>query len=74
MEESTSQQAPTLSIYLTWRLGYVEFPPQTYTRKYGGYGYGHILRTIVPMMSTNGIKDTEINHMMIKNPARVLAF
>jgi phosphotriesterase-related protein len=46
---------------------------KTYTRKYGGYGYGHILRTIIPMMKRNGLTETEINYMMIQNPARVLA-
>jgi len=46
---------------------------KTYTRRYGGYGYDHILRTIAPMMKRNGLTDTEINHMMIRNPARVLA-
>jgi phosphotriesterase-related protein len=46
---------------------------KTYTRKYGGYGYDHILRTIVPMMKRNGLTDAEIDHMMIRNPARVLA-
>jgi len=46
---------------------------KTYTRRYGGYGYDHILRTIVPMMKRNGLTNAEIDHMMIQNPARVLA-
>jgi len=46
---------------------------KTYTRRFGGRGYDHILRTIVPMMKRIGLTDTEINHMMIRNPARVLA-
>jgi len=46
---------------------------KTYTRRYGGRGYDHILRTIVPMIKRIGLTDTEINHMMIQNPARVLA-
>jgi len=45
---------------------------KTYTRRYGGRGYDHILRTIVPMLRRIGLADTEINHMMIQNPARVL--
>lgn len=45
---------------------------KTYTRSYGGYGYDHILRTIVPMMKRIGLTDNEIDHMMIQNPARVL--
>jgi len=46
---------------------------KTYTRTYGGYGYAHIQRTIVPMMKQIGITDRDIEHMMIRNPARVLA-
>jgi phosphotriesterase-related protein len=46
---------------------------KTYTRRYGGRGYDHILRTMVPMIKRIGLTDTEINQMMIQNPARVLA-
>lgn len=46
---------------------------KTYARSHGGYGYDHILRTIVTMMKRIGLTDKEINHMMIQNPARVLA-
>jgi len=45
---------------------------KTYTRRYGGRGYDHILRTIVPMLRRIGLANTEIDHMMIQNPARVL--
>jgi len=44
-----------------------------YTRTYGGYGYDHILRTIVPMMKRIGLTETEMNHMLIDNPARAIA-
>ena len=46
---------------------------KTYTRRYGGRGYDHILRTIVAMMKRARLTDTEISHMMAQNPARVLA-
>jgi phosphotriesterase-related protein len=46
---------------------------KTYTRRYGGYGYDHILRTTVPMMKRIGLTDNEIDHTMVQNPARVLA-
>jgi phosphotriesterase-related protein len=46
---------------------------KTYTRTYGGYGYDHIQRTIAPMMKQIGLTESEIEHMMIENPARALA-
>ncbi len=46
---------------------------KTYTRRYGSHGYDHILRTIVPTMKRNELTDAEIDHMMIRNPACVLA-
>jgi hypothetical protein len=42
---------------------------KTYTRTYGGYGYDHILRTIVPMLKKIGVTDVE---MMVENPARAI--
>jgi len=47
---------------------------KTYTRTYGGYGYDHILRTIVPMLKKIGVNDTEINRIMVENPARAIAY
>jgi len=46
---------------------------KTHTRSYGGYGYDHILRTIVPMMKRIGLTDNEIDHLMTQNPMRALA-
>jgi predicted metal-dependent phosphotriesterase family hydrolase len=46
---------------------------KTRIRACGGYRYNHILRTIVLMKKRNGLTQTEINDMMIQNPARVLA-
>lgn len=42
-------------------------------RTYGGRGYDHILRTVIPMMKKIGVTDAEINQLMINNPARALA-
>jgi len=42
-------------------------------KKYGGYGYDHILRHILPMMRRKGIREKDIDLMMVKNPATVLA-
>jgi phosphotriesterase-related protein len=39
---------------------------------YGGWGYAHILRDIVPMMLRRGILRQAIQTIMVDNPARVL--
>jgi phosphotriesterase-related protein len=41
---------------------------------YGGFGYAHILRNIVPVMRQQGITETQVNTMIIDNPARLLSF
>jgi phosphotriesterase-related protein len=41
---------------------------------YGGFGYAHILRNIVPVMLRQGITETQIHAMMIDNPGRLLSF
>ncbi|MBN1829163.1 MAG: aryldialkylphosphatase [Deltaproteobacteria bacterium] len=41
---------------------------------YGGQGYGHILRNIVPQMLARGVTKEQIRLMMVENPKRVLAF
>ena len=40
--------------------------------KYGGWGYDHLLKNIVPMMEDEGITDEQINTMLVKNPAEWL--
>jgi len=39
---------------------------------YGGFGYGHILEHIVPLMRRNGIGADAIHTIMVDNPARLL--
>lgn len=39
---------------------------------YGGYGYAHILRNIVPMMQGKGISEEQIHTLLVDNPRRVL--
>lgn len=46
---------------------------KTYTRSYGGYGYDHIQRTVVPMLGKIGVTEAEIHRMVRENPQRVLA-
>ncbi len=41
---------------------------------YGGAGYAHILRDVVPWMRLGGISDEQIHTIMVENPKRVLSF
>ncbi len=41
---------------------------------YGGAGYAHILRNIVPWMRRGGISEEQIHTMMVENPKRYLPF
>ncbi|TFH34296.1 MAG: phosphotriesterase-related protein, partial [Dehalococcoidia bacterium] len=41
-------------------------------RKYGGHGYAHILQYIVPVMRAKGMRNEEINTILIENPKRLL--
>jgi phosphotriesterase-related protein len=40
---------------------------------YGGCGYAHILRDIVPVMQYKGISDDQIQTLLVENPKRVLS-
>lgn len=41
-------------------------------RAYGGYGYDHILRQVVPLMKEFDISDNTIDALLRRNPARIL--
>ncbi|MEV4249973.1 hypothetical protein AB0J63_42010 [Streptosporangium canum] len=41
---------------------------KTHLRKYGGEGYGHLLRNVVPLMRRKGMSDDEIADMTVHNP------
>ena len=41
---------------------------------YGGYGYAHIMRAIVPVMRWSGLSDKQINTLLVDNPKRAFAF
>ncbi|MFK0033713.1 phosphotriesterase family protein [Pseudomonas monteilii] len=43
-------------------------------RKYGGAGISHLLNYVVPILKENGLAQTEIDQILIKTPARLLAF
>jgi phosphotriesterase-related protein len=40
--------------------------------RYGGHGYAHILRTIVPYMRRLGFSEEQINTLVVKNPQELL--
>ncbi len=42
--------------------------------RYGGFGYDHIHKTVIPTMHMNGVSDNEINAMLVENPKRFLKF
>jgi phosphotriesterase-related protein len=41
---------------------------------YGGHGYGHIFRNVVPMMRRRGFSEAEIGAITVHNPGRLLTF
>jgi len=45
-----------------------------FQRKYGGYGYAHILDSIVPDMRAFGVSEEAIETILVDNPRRILTF
>ena len=43
-------------------------------RTYGGWGYDHLLREVVPIMRLKGMSDEQIDTIMIDNPRKLLTF
>jgi phosphotriesterase-related protein len=39
---------------------------------YGGWGYAHLLREVVPLMQVYGVTDEQVYTMMVENPKRLL--
>ena len=46
---------------------------RTRARHWGGHGYGHVLRNIVPLMRRMGFAPGDIAHLIRLNPLRLLA-
>ena len=42
--------------------------------KYGGWGYDHILRNVVPVMLAKGMTEEQIHTIMVDNPRKIFAF
>jgi phosphotriesterase-related protein len=40
---------------------------------YGGHGYGHMIRNVIPLMRDRGFSQTEIDLILKETPARLLA-
>jgi phosphotriesterase-related protein len=47
---------------------------RTRLASFGGHGYGHIFRNVVPMMSKRGYSEDEIDAILVRNPRRLLTF
>jgi phosphotriesterase-related protein len=45
---------------------------RTRLRRYGGWGYGHLLRHVVPLLRARGLDDDTIRTLLVDNPARLL--
>ena len=43
-------------------------------KKFGGYGYSHILENIVPVFLNCGMNQNEVKTLLINNPKELLAF
>ncbi len=41
--------------------------------RYGGFGYGYILRHFVPRLRRHGVTDDEMRTLLVANPRRVFA-
>jgi phosphotriesterase-related protein len=47
---------------------------KTCLKKYGGDGYDHILRNVVPVMQRKGMTAADLEAILVHNPARLMAF
>ena len=45
---------------------------RTRLRRYGSWGYSHIHRHVVPLLTAKGLDDTDVRVILEENPRRVL--
>ncbi len=45
---------------------------RTRLHRYGGWGYDHLLRHVVPLLRAAGLDDAALGQLLVDNPARVL--
>ena len=43
-------------------------------KKYGGYGYSHVLENILPEIERKGVSKNQIRNMVVENPKKTLVF
>jgi phosphotriesterase-related protein len=43
-------------------------------KRYGAYGYAHVLENVRPMLIRAGVSEGQIDRMMVRNPARLFPF
>lgn len=76
-----SDQARVQGVLKLAQAGYVrqvvlsnEVVRKTHLRKYGGYGYAHVLENIVCDLRYFGVTEEQLRTMLVENPRRLLAF
>lgn len=47
---------------------------RTRLKRFGGHGYGHLFRNIVPLMRRRGFSEAEIDQVFVGTPRRLLTF
>ncbi|GAA5175691.1 phosphotriesterase [Pseudonocardia eucalypti] len=47
---------------------------KTHLRRYGGEGYAHLIRNVLPLMRRKGLDDAAIGELTVANPREALAF
>ena len=60
--------------YLTQILISQDICTKTRLIAYGGHGYGHIFRNVIPIMRRRSFSDSEIDTILVENPRRILTF
>lgn len=60
--------------YLHQILVSTDICKKTLLTHYGSFGYGHILRHIVPLMHLKGISENDIHTLIVENPKRAFSF
>jgi phosphotriesterase-related protein len=47
---------------------------KSHLRKYGGYGYAHVIEDIIPILKEYGVSKSDLDELVIDNPRRLLTF
>ena len=60
--------------YLNQILVSHDISQKNFLTTYGGWGYAHVLRDVVPVMRVKGITGEQIHTLLVENPKRLLTF